>query len=146
MPLGPSAELRDIWMARMLRLFGLMDFIAVLAVVLPRGSLAAINDWCGLEPLPEVPVVEYLARSGSLMYALHGAMLIFVSFDVPRYRTLIGFLACSAIVQGAILYTIDWALPMPTWWKTIEGGCIAATGVVLLTLRRPGRDDPERRV
>jgi hypothetical protein len=80
-------------------------------------------------------VVEYLARSASALYALHGALVLFLSFDVPRYWRLITFLAVAALVHGAVMTGIDLAAGMPVAWTLGEGPCFAATGAVVLLLQ-----------
>jgi hypothetical protein len=118
-----------------LRVLGGVDLLALVAVVVPREWMAAGNAWTGLGPLPEGPLVGYLSRSASLLYALHGAMIIFLSFDLPRYWRLITFLAVAALVHGAVLFGIDRAEGMPLWWRHIEGPAFAATGAVVLLLQ-----------
>ena len=49
---------------------------------------------CDLAPFPSDTITHYLARSSSIMYAVHGLLLIFVSFDIKRYMPLIKLLAC----------------------------------------------------
>src|SRR5262249_10905853 len=95
------------------------------------------HRWAGLGELPAAPIVGYLARSASALYALHGATVVFVSFDVERYRPLIRFLALLAVVHGGVMFGIDWVVGMAAWWLWLEGPGFAATGVaVLVALRR----------
>ena len=44
-----------------------------------------IHRQVGLGELPQVPIVGYLTRSISALYALHGALLVFMAGDVRRY-------------------------------------------------------------
>ena len=83
---------------------------------------------------PAVPVAWYLARSTSLLYALHGAMAVFISYDIPRYWRLIRFLALAAVAHGGLVLAIDVSAGMPGWWSMIEGPCFAVTGLVMLGL------------
>lgn len=139
--------------ARLLRLFGLVDLCALFAVVVPHVWLSDAARAAGLEGLPPDPVAGYLARSASLMYALHGATVLFISFDVRRYWPLIRCLALLAPVHGAIILGLDLAEGMPIWWTSLEGPAFAATGLFVLALQRRaeselvpsadvGRDDP----
>ena len=77
----------------------------------------------------------YLARSASVMYALHGLVVFYVSFDLARYWSLIRLLAITAILHGALMSLIDYRVGMPWWWALLEGPCFAATGVAALTLQ-----------
>lgn len=139
--------------ARLLRLFGLVDLCALFAVVVPHAWLSDAARAAGLAGLPADPVAGYLARSASLMYALHGATVFFISFDVRRYWPLIRCLALLAPVHGAIILGLDLAEGMPIWWTSLEGPAFAATGLFVLALQRraelhvvppgtAGRDDP----
>jgi hypothetical protein len=124
--------------ALVLRVFGCVDLLALVAVFLPGGVLRGASVWLGLAALPAEPLAGYLARSASLMYALHGAAILFVSFDVPRYWELIRFLALLAVVHGALMLWIDVVEGMPAWWQVVEGPCFALTGVVVLLVMQRG--------
>lgn len=106
---------------------------------MPRPWIEAAHRLLGLGEMPAAPIVAYLARSTSALYAMHGAILIFVSFDVGRYDGLIRFLAAAAMVHGAALVAIDCAAGMPLYWTVLEGPCFAATGAAVLALRRLAR-------
>jgi hypothetical protein len=118
--------------------FGTLDLLALAAALAPRPWIVLAHDWCGLGSLPDGPVVGYLFRAASLVFALHGAVLLFVSTDVARYWRLIRFLAVLAVVHGALLVGIDTAEGMPGWWRWAEGPGFAATGVVILLLQGAG--------
>jgi hypothetical protein len=119
-----------------LRFLGTLDLLAVAAVFLPLEWMARIHDWLGLGVLPEQPIISYLTRSASALYALHGAMILFVSTDVPRYAPLIKFLAIAALIHGVILYLIDLIAGMPGYWIALEGPIVAATGAIVLMVQR----------
>jgi hypothetical protein len=115
-----------------LRAFGVLDLAALAAVFLPLRWMAAAHAGLGLGVMPTGPLVGYLARSASVLYALHGALVLFLSFDVRRYWRLIAFLAAAAVLHGAVMLGIDLAEGMPLWWTAGEGLGFAATGVVVL--------------
>lgn len=80
----------DVPLAWLLRLIGASLLLALPAVVLPPSTMDAIHrDALQLGPLPDAVIVQYLSRTASLLYAMHGALMVYVSFDVPRYRPLI---------------------------------------------------------
>lgn len=128
-------------LAWVLRLLGALDLLALIAVVLPRTGLEAAHRWIGLGEWPDAPIVGYLARSASVLYALHGALVVYLSFDVERYRPLIRFLAVLALVHGGIMFAIDWHEGMPLWWQCVEGPGFAATGGLVLALLRQASEN-----
>jgi hypothetical protein len=121
--------------ALLLRAVGCLDLLALLAVVMPRHWMAVAHKFVGLGALPEGPIVGYLARSASALYALHGAMVLFISFDVVRYERLIRLMAVAALVHGVVIFGIDLAEGMPALWRCGEGPAFAATGVLVLWLQ-----------
>ncbi len=122
--------------AVVLRCMGALDCCALLAVCLPRDWIQTLCVTMTGLAFPAAPVAWYLARSTSLLYALHGAMAIFISYDVPRYWRLIRFLALAAVAHGGVVLAIDLNSGMPGWWSGIEGPCFAVTGLVMLGLMR----------
>ncbi|MCC7423577.1 MAG: hypothetical protein IT428_25180 [Planctomycetaceae bacterium] len=136
-PAGPAER----WLVRALVVFAVLDLLALGPVFFPYEWMNEIHRRCGLGELPREPIVSYLARTASLLYALHGAVILFVAFDVRRYWPLVRFLAMLAIVHGGLLVFIDLREALPGWWQAIEGFCIAAMGgAVLWLLRRAGRE------
>jgi hypothetical protein len=125
-------------LAFLLRLIGSVDCLAVLAVLMPRGLMESVSARLGFAPLARGPLVEYLARSTSLLYALHGALLLYVATDVRRHRGLIRWLGLLAVVHGGIMLMIDVQLGMPAWWCAAEGPTFAASGVLLFWLAKRG--------
>jgi hypothetical protein len=129
---APVVEIRAV--ALLLRFFGILDLLALIAALAPRSTLASGAQMVGLA-LPAEPLPEYLARTASILYALHGAVVLFVSFDVLRYWALIRFMACVALMHGALVLAIDAAEGMPVWWRLLEGPVISVTGAVVLLLQ-----------
>src|SRR5260370_29121742 len=125
---------RDRNLALFLRAVGCLDYLALLAVVMPQHWIEVAHSWSGLGAIPREPIVGYLARSASALYALHGAMIVFISFDVARYERLIRFLAAAALVHGAIILGIDFFERLPVLWRYGEGPAFAATGVAGVVL------------
>jgi len=102
----------------------------------PERWIDMAHHWAGLGALPREPIVGYLARSASALYALHGAIVVYISFDVCRYAGLIRFMAWAALVHGAVILGIDLVQHMPMYWRYGEGPSFAATGLVVLALQR----------
>lgn len=115
----------------MLRLFGGVDCLAVLPVLMPRSMMEWVSTRMGFAPFSAGPLPEYLARSTSLLYALHGALLLYLAKDVVRYWGLIRWLGLLSIAHGAAMLAIDVQLGMPAWWCAAEGPTFAVAGLVL---------------
>lgn len=106
--------------------------LAFLAVVMPKPWIGAAHDFAGLGDFPSAPVAGYLARSASALYALHGLMVVYMSFDVRRYWPLIRFLGQLSVLHGAVILGIDLTEEMPRWWIALEGPTFMATGLLVL--------------
>jgi hypothetical protein len=119
----------------MLRAIGLLDLLALIAVLLPHSSMSVIHQALGLGAFPEQPIVGYLARCTSIWYASYGLLLWFVSCNVEKYSLLITCLAATMFLQGFIVVGIDVAEGMPDWWIAIEGPCCSSLGAALLLLQ-----------
>ncbi len=135
-----DARRREFLLVWGLRLMGVVDMLALIAVVMPIEWMSRINDLCGLGPLPESKIVGYLARTTSALYALHGALILFISCDVARYRPLISFLGLIAVIHGVILLGIDLAVGMPFFWTLLEAPSFVFIGLVVLWIQ--GRKKP----
>lgn len=120
----------------MLRIAGVLLLTAVGAAVMPFEWMRNIHRLLGMGELPEGPVVHYLTRSLSAMYALHGALVVFVSFDVRRYLPLVKFLLILGIAFGFGMLALDIAAGMPAAWTAGEGPFIVALSGVMLWLAR----------
>ncbi len=123
-------------LAGLLRGLGLIDLAAFIVVILPMPSIAWVHQWTGLGSLPDGRIVDYLVRTTPALYALHGALLIYVSFDVVRYRPLIRFLGWLMAAHGAVLVFIDVRAGMPFWWTWCEGPIFAVSGLALVVLSK----------
>ena len=131
-------------LALVLRILGCLDLVALLAVVAPTAWLAAAHRGAGLGDWPDAPIAGYLARSASAMYALHGAIVLFISFDIPRYERLIRFMAFAALVHGTGMLVVDQIQGMPSFWRWGEGPIFALTGVLVLGLQRRNKNQSDR--
>jgi hypothetical protein len=126
-----------------LRLAGLVLLTALVPVVMPFSWMQAIHRWLGMGELPAGPIMDYLTRSLSAMYALHGALLVYVSVDIRRFLPVVKFLAVLGIVFGAGMIALDVVAGMPWWWTVNEGPFVMVLGAVLLWLaRRVGVEPP----
>jgi len=108
----------------LLRLSAFVLLIAVIPVMMPYAWMQDIHRRLGMGELPHGPILGYLTRSLSAMYAMHGVVMLFVSLDVRRYMPLIKCLAVLGIVLGAGLLLLDIAVGMPAPWTICEGPVI----------------------
>jgi hypothetical protein len=118
----------------LLRILGLINFAAVVAVVAPSRWIVWCQELLGMGSFPTAPIAGYLARSTSLWFASFGVFLWFVSRDVMRYRSLIAFLGWAMVVQGLFMLGIDCAERMPGWWIVMEGPTCLLLGAAILRL------------
>ncbi len=118
----------------LLRFNAALLLMALLPLVMPFAWMDAIHRWLEMGELPAVPIVQYLARSVSLLYAIHGALLFYVALDVRRFLPVVRFLAVLDIALGFGLLALDWTVGMPIYWIIGEGPLIVAMGAIFLWL------------
>ena len=117
-----------------LRIGGVATVSAFFTVFLPVEWMASTHEALGLGTFPRTAVVDYLARSIALLYGFHGVLMLIVSSDPFRYRTIVTFLGIMNITFGIAILGIDLHAGMPMWWTVGESASIFITGVVLLLL------------
>ncbi len=127
------AETTLVWL---LRILGGAMLLAVVAIFLPTGTMARINDLLELEPLHRSPLTEYLTRSLSALYALLGAQLLFLSTDLRRYRPYLVFQIWMFLVGGVFMTALDVWAGMPPSWSWTEGPPMVLISIWMLWLMR----------
>lgn len=115
------------------------------AVLLPTEWMAAIHEGLGMGPLPRGPLVEYLTRSLSMVYAMLAPVLIALAWDVRRYLPLIRLTGWLHLIGAAILFFLDVRFKLPLMWVLLEGPVVLALGVAMLVLSRHVEPAPELR-
>lgn len=123
----------------LLRIDAVLQFVAVAAVFMPFAWMGTIHQWLGLGEFPDDPIVEYLSRSLSAFYLVHGVITYVIAGDVRRYRPLIRIWALSFIALGAITIVIDVVAGLPLFWTLSEGPFVIGFGLAILWLL--ARDD-----
>jgi hypothetical protein len=130
----------------LLRLNAAVLLSAAPCALLPFGWMDATHRWLGLGPLPEAPITLYMARSLSLTYALHGAVVLGLTREWPRYRDFVPYLACLHIAFGCAIVAVDVSAGLPWWWAAGEGSSAGFGAVLLVVSRAAGsgasRDEP----
>lgn len=123
-------------LAWLLRLGGVLTCSAFLTVWLPVDTMQSVHRDLGLGELTTSPVVEYMARSLSLLYGFHGVLLFVVASDVHRHLAIVRFLGWMNVLFGLAILAVDLHAGLPPWWSWVEGPPVTAVGVVLLLLAR----------
>jgi hypothetical protein len=124
------------WLIWFLRVVGAISQLAFVAAVMPESWIIEISEELNLEPFPETPVAFYLARHLSLIYGFIGIALIVISYQLTRYRDLVGYLSIGIIVFGFLQGLIDFQSGMPIWWTAGESISTAIGGLMMVWLHR----------
>ncbi len=117
-----------------LRLAGVMMLVAVVFVFAPRSWMDAGHRTMGLGPLPEGPVVAYLARAVSALCAMMGGLFWVISYRTRRHASVIVYVGLIFALAGAFYLTLGWRLDIPWWWVASDGGACLVIGVLVLVL------------
>jgi hypothetical protein len=117
-----------------LRLFGCVGLLALVPAVMPYGWMDALHRAAGLGPLPDAPIVRYLTRTSSALYAFIGLVTLLASLDLARYAALIRLLGAACLLFGPFVFVVDTVAAMPPAWRLVEGPWVTLYGVVILTL------------
>jgi hypothetical protein len=112
-----------------LRICGGVDLLAIIAFAMPLEWIRQAHLWCGFGPFPEGPLPEYLARATSLLWGLHGALLLYLARDIPAHVRLIAFVARLTVGGGVLLLFLGLRTGLPVWWVALEGPVFAASGL-----------------
>jgi hypothetical protein len=117
-----------------LRLSGLLLITAFIAAFLPYETMAKIHEQIGMGNFPKLPILDYLARSVSLFYGIHGVIVLYISFDIMRYLKFLKLLCYLGFVFGIVLFGVDMHAPMPASWTFSEGPLIVSLNLVVYIL------------
>jgi len=123
-------------LAALLRLEATIEVLAFVAVVMPHAWMAATHRWLGMGELSTFPLLDYMIRSVSLLYGLHGVLLLLLATDVVRFRLLIIYTAASYLLAAVAFAAIDLRNSMPWWWSVSEVGSVFSLALVLFWLLR----------
>ncbi|HNY76834.1 MAG: hypothetical protein RBS72_00900 [Sedimentisphaerales bacterium] len=118
----------------LLRLTGVAMLGGLVFVFCPFAWMQRIHTGIGMGELEYTPLMSYLTRTLSAMYAVVGATLLFVSLDIRRYLPLIRLLGVIALAGGVGVTLLDAMLRLPAFWTLLEGPLTIGLGVALLVL------------
>lgn len=108
--------------------------LALVPVFMPHAWMDACHRMLGLGTLPELPVIVYLTRSLSALYAFHAVVLWVAAADVRRYAGMITYLALAFVAFGAVTLWIDVHASLPWFWIVAEGPFSIVLGAAMFVL------------
>jgi hypothetical protein len=129
-----SRSRRERFLVFLLRGTGIAMMTALVFCVCPFAWMDSIHKAMGLGPLPDAPIVNYLTRSLSGMYAYLGMMLWFLAGDIRRHRGTLAFLSITGLLFSIGMIFLDSAAGMPWFWTAAEGPMTILLCAVLLYL------------
>lgn len=117
-----------------LRLSGALLVLAFIAVFLPYEIMNVLHNQMGLGKLPQIPIVDYLARSVSLFYGIHGVFVIYISFNIRHYVKFLKLLCILGFIFGVTIFFIDLNAQMPAYWSYSEGVLVSSLNLLVYIL------------
>jgi len=124
----------------LMRIIAIVSACAVVAIFMPFHCMNATHEMLGLGPLPDRPVVHYLARSVSLLYTLHAVLFWLVANDLKRYRPIVAGLIAWFLAFGVFILGIDIAAGVPWFWIVGEGPVVLILGAVMALLFKKSKN------
>jgi hypothetical protein len=124
------------WLRILLALGGCILASAAVPLFFSPNLMATIHQGLGLGEFPDQRIAIYLAKSTSMLYAVHGAVMLFVAANFDRYKHMVPFLGWLHVALGAGLLYIDVSAQMPWWWLSSEGPPVIGLGLLFLWLYR----------
>ena len=106
--------------AWILRVVGILAMLAIVAAFMPLSWMASVHEYIGLGKMPDGPIVEYLARSLSALYALLGCWIFYLSGRVPAQLGFVRLFGALFAVFGVALW-IGLKSGLPIAWVLLEG-------------------------
>ena len=114
-----------------LRLHAVVLLAALIPIFFPWSLMNTVHQWLGLGDLPKSVMTDYLTRSLSLVYALHGAVCLVLTFDLAKYLPLIRTIAVFHFGFGLFMLGIDLQAGLPWYWTISEGPMISIFAVFI---------------
>jgi hypothetical protein len=118
----------------LLRGTGIVMMLAAVFVFCPFGWMQETHRLIGLGELPFTPLMGYLTRSLSGMYALMGFLLFYLSMDLVRYLPAIRAFTWASLGAVFFLTVYDFIIDLPWFWKIGEGASTIVLCIVILYL------------
>jgi hypothetical protein len=125
-----------------MRIVGTSMVAAVVGVLIPLEWMDAVHRKLDQGPLPQGPIVDYMARSLSLFYVIEGGLCWLVSFSLRRHLTIVTYLGVTGTLGAIALGVIDLRAGLPTHWAVSEMTVPTLMSLVMLWLRSRVRANP----
>ena len=122
-------------LAVLLRINGVFTGLAVAAVFMPVEAMHWLHHRLNMGPAPGTPVFEYMARTLSALYAIHGGLCFVLATDVRRFGPVITYAAWAQLVFAAVVLWVDYKVGLPRLWVAVEAPAILLMGGLTLYLR-----------
>jgi len=110
--------------------------LALPAAFMPTALMDKFHQRLMQAPLPDGPIVQYLARSVSALYASFGSLTLLLAWDLRRFGPLVTWWGVTAILFALALVWVDTSAPMPAHWTWSECSYTLLTGMLVLILQR----------
>ena len=123
-------------LAWLLRLAGVTEVLAFVAVMMPRSWMEVSHAWLGMGLMPEGPLIMFMIRQASYTYGMHGVSLWVLASDVVRFRKLVILNGIAYLLAGPIFFWIDYTTGMPWWWTLVDSAGCGFNGLAILLLAR----------
>jgi hypothetical protein len=124
----------ELFLVVWLRAIAAVESLAILAVFMPQAWMDACHRGLGLGALPEQPILVYLTRSLSALYAAQAGLIWLISSDVRRYGPVVLYLGFAFLIFGALVLGIDCRAGLPWFWVLGEGPVLMLIGPLILAL------------
>jgi hypothetical protein len=118
----------------LLRLSGVTEMLAFIAVVMPRSWMEVSHEWLGMGVMPDAPLVMFMIRQASYAYGMHGIALWIIASDVVRFRRLVIFNGIAFLLAGPVFFIIDYTSGVPFWWTIFDALACGSVGAATLLL------------
>lgn len=118
----------------LLGITGIGLLLATAPLFFPESLMASIHGYLGLGEFPSAPITLYLARSTSLLYAVHGVIILVTAIHINDLRRMVPILAGLHVVIGSCMLGIDLSSQMPMYWTVSEGPGVACMGILMYWL------------
>ena len=126
-----------LWVLRaVLRVLGWTMVAATIGMAMPWSWMAAGHKAIGLGELPPAPIVDYLIRSASALYVMHGLLCLFAARDLARRCDLAELLGWLWLAFGVAVTIFEVLAGLPWWWVVGEAIGTIGGGLAIIVLAR----------